>query len=96
MANGRANTSKTINPAITGEICVELSFVSFLLAEAALDQLDFNVAEKAFVKYENYQGIQFVKRFVFLIFCVLKISTYESHLQHNFQNLSYYIISQTG
>merc|ERR1719375_1012597 len=33
-----------------------------LLAEAALDSLDFAVAEKAFVRYEDYQGIQFVKR----------------------------------
>merc|ERR1740138_86944 len=33
-----------------------------LLAEAALDQLDFSVAEKAFVRFEDYQGIQTVKR----------------------------------
>jgi len=33
-----------------------------LLAEAALDQLDFGVAEKAFVRFEEYQGIQLVKR----------------------------------
>ncbi|CAE8633546.1 unnamed protein product [Polarella glacialis] len=33
-----------------------------LLAEAALDQLDFAVAEKAFVRFEDYQGIQLVKR----------------------------------
>jgi len=33
-----------------------------LLAEAALDQLDFNIAEKAFVRFEDYQGIQLVKR----------------------------------
>lgn len=33
-----------------------------LLAEAALDQLDFAVAEKAFVRYEDYQGILLVKR----------------------------------
>merc|ERR1719221_844585 len=33
-----------------------------LLAEAALDQPDFTVAEKAFVRFEDYQGIQFVKR----------------------------------
>ncbi|CAD7922072.1 unnamed protein product [Amoebophrya sp. A25] len=33
-----------------------------LLAESALDQLEFQVAEKAFVKYEDYAGIQFVKR----------------------------------
>lgn len=33
-----------------------------LLAEAALEQLDFGVAEKAFVRFEDYQGIQLVKR----------------------------------
>merc|ERR1719281_1711489 len=33
-----------------------------LLAEAALDSLDFAVAEKAFVRFEDYQGIQLVKR----------------------------------
>eukprot|EP00929_Paragymnodinium_shiwhaense_P008039 TRINITY_DN111964_c0_g1_i1.p1 TRINITY_DN111964_c0_g1~~TRINITY_DN111964_c0_g1_i1.p1 ORF type:complete len:1227 (-),score=335.65 TRINITY_DN111964_c0_g1_i1:276-3956(-) len=33
-----------------------------LLAEAALDQLEFSVAEKAFVRFEDYQGIQLVKR----------------------------------
>lgn len=33
-----------------------------LLAEAALDQLDFQVAEKAFVRFEDYQGILLVKR----------------------------------
>lgn len=33
-----------------------------LLAEAALDQLDLGVAEKAFVRFEDYQGIQLVKR----------------------------------
>uniref|UniRef100_A0A7S2LS93 Anaphase-promoting complex subunit 4 WD40 domain-containing protein n=1 Tax=Zooxanthella nutricula TaxID=1333877 RepID=A0A7S2LS93_9DINO len=33
-----------------------------LLAESALDQLDFGVAEKAFVRFEDYQGIQLVKR----------------------------------
>mmetsp|Transcript_3004 Transcript_3004/g.7686 ORF Transcript_3004/g.7686 Transcript_3004/m.7686 type:complete len:1249 (+) Transcript_3004:101-3847(+) len=33
-----------------------------LLAEAALDQLDFVVADKAFVRFEDYQGIQLVKR----------------------------------
>jgi WD repeat-containing protein 35 len=33
-----------------------------LLAEAALDQLEFSVAEKAFVRFEDFQGIQLVKR----------------------------------
>eukprot|EP00438_Fugacium_kawagutii_P031845 Skav220906 [mRNA] locus=scaffold1585:29666:48439:- [translate_table: standard] len=35
---------------------------SRLLAEAALEQLEFSVAEKAFVRFEDYQGIQLVKR----------------------------------
>jgi len=33
-----------------------------LVAEAALEKLDFQVADKAFVQCSDYQGIQFVKR----------------------------------
>jgi len=33
-----------------------------LLAETALEKLDFNIADKAFVMCKDYQGIQFVKR----------------------------------
>ncbi len=33
-----------------------------ILAEAALEQLNFVVADKAFVRCSDYQGIQFVKR----------------------------------
>jgi len=33
-----------------------------LLAETALEKLDFNMADKAFVMCSDYQGIQFVKR----------------------------------
>ena len=33
-----------------------------MLAETALEKLDFNVADKAFVMCKDYQGIQFVKR----------------------------------
>lgn len=33
-----------------------------LLAEAALEKLELEVAEKAFVHSKDYQGIQFVKR----------------------------------
>ena len=33
-----------------------------LLASASLDKLDFKIAEEAFVKCLDYQGIQFVKR----------------------------------
>lgn len=33
-----------------------------LIAEAALEKLDFTIADKAFVQSSDYQGIQFVKR----------------------------------
>ena len=33
-----------------------------ILAESALEQLNFVVADKAFVRCSDYQGIQFVKR----------------------------------
>ena len=33
-----------------------------LLAEAALQQLEFDVSEKGFVACSDYQGIQFIKR----------------------------------
>lgn len=33
-----------------------------LLAEAALQKLDLRMAEKAFVRCKDYQGIEFVKR----------------------------------
>ena len=33
-----------------------------LVAEAALERLDFSVADKAFVQCSDYQGIQFVKK----------------------------------
>lgn len=33
-----------------------------LLGDAALDKLELEMAEKAFVKSKNYQGIYFVKR----------------------------------
>ena len=32
------------------------------MAEAALEKLELEVAEKAFVHSKDYQGIQFVKR----------------------------------
>ena len=42
------------------------SYVSYvyrkLLAEASLRELEFEMAEKAFVKCEDYHGIQFVKQ----------------------------------
>ena len=36
--------------------------LSRLLAEAALEKLEFDLAEKSFVACSDYQGIQFVKR----------------------------------
>jgi len=33
-----------------------------LLAESALEQLNLKVAEQAFVRCKDYQGIEFVKR----------------------------------
>jgi WD repeat-containing protein 35 len=33
-----------------------------LIAESALDKLNFNIAERAFVKNEDYFGVQFVTR----------------------------------
>ena len=33
-----------------------------LLAESSLERLDLEVAEKAFVRCQDYQGIKFVKR----------------------------------
>jgi hypothetical protein len=33
-----------------------------LLAESALEQLNLKVAEQAFVRCRDYQGIEFVKR----------------------------------
>lgn len=33
-----------------------------ILAEAALEKLDFAIADKAFVRYSDYQGIRFVQR----------------------------------
>ena len=33
-----------------------------LLADSALEQLQLEMAERAFVRCQNYEGIQFVKR----------------------------------
>lgn len=37
-------------------------FFRRLLAESALEKLDLEVAEKAFVRCQDYQGIKFVKK----------------------------------
>lgn len=42
--------------------CIMLVFHRRLLAEAALQKLDLQTAEKAFVCCKDYQGIKFVKR----------------------------------
>ena len=45
-------------------ICQMGFFVSYrrLLAESALEQLNLKVAEQAFVRCKDFQGIEFVKR----------------------------------
>ena len=43
-------------------IWIYFSFYRRLLAESALEKLDLEVAEKAFVKCQDYQGIKFVKK----------------------------------
>ncbi len=50
-----------------------------LLAENALERLDFAVAERAFVKCADYQGIQFVKQLKILDVCI-HMSFYNSSL----------------
>lgn len=35
-----------------------------LLAESSLERLDLEMAEKAFVRCQDYQGIKFVKRLI--------------------------------
>ena len=45
-----------------------------LLAEAAIEKLELEVAEKAFVHSRDYQGIQFVKRLKKLDVCEPLIS----------------------
>lgn len=47
-----------------------------LLAESALEKLDLEVAEKAFVRCQDYQGIKFVKKLnkldvSFLLVCIV-------------------------
>lgn len=42
--------------------CNSLSIYRRLLSEAALQQLDLQVAEQSFVRCKNYSGIEFVKR----------------------------------
>ena len=50
-----------------------------LLAESSLERLELEVAEKAFVRCQDYQGIKFVKKLAkldvslllsFVLFCV--------------------------
>ena len=42
--------------------CHEFSFPRRLLAESALEQLNLKIADQAFVRCKDYQGIEFVKR----------------------------------
>ena len=42
----------------------ELNNCRRLLAESSLERLDLEMAEKAFVRCQDYQGIEFVKRLI--------------------------------
>jgi len=42
-----------------------------LLAESSLERLELEVADKAFVRCQDYQGIRFVKRLAKLDVCLL-------------------------
>jgi len=50
--------------------------LSRLLAEAALEKLEFDLAEKSFVQCSDYQGIQFVKRLRELVRCIFLLLDY--------------------
>ena len=58
-----------------------------LLAESSLDKLELDMAEKAFVRSSDYQGIQFVKRLKMLdvrflyiyCTCIFLCSLYHPH-----------------
>lgn len=50
-----------------------------LLAESALEQLNLKVAEQAFVRCKDYQGIEFVKRLGNLQVCCICIQGYGTH-----------------
>ncbi len=58
---------------VWGEGCGLTSCVGMhrkLLGESALEKLELETAEKAFVKSRDYQGIYFVKRLKKLSVCV--------------------------
>jgi len=52
-----------------------------LVAEAALERLDFSVADKAFVQCSDYQGIQFVKKLKILNSKVLQRAEVETYFK---------------
>lgn len=69
-----------------------------LLAESALEQLNLKVAEQAFVRCKDYQGIEFVKRlgnlqvcFIFKMWlntqCLMYMFMWKSWLIWNYDNL---------
>lgn len=69
-----------------------------LLAESALEQLNLKVAEQAFVRCKDYQGIEFVKRlgnlqvcFIFKMWlntqCLMYMFMWKSWLIWNYYNL---------
>ena len=51
-----------------------------LLAESSLERLELEVAEKAFVRCQDYQGIKFVKRLAKLDVSLVQFKTFVSIL----------------
>ena len=51
-----------------------------LLAESSLERLELEVAEKAFVRCQDYQGIKFVKRLAKLDVSLVWVKTFVSIL----------------
>ena len=61
-----------------------------LLAESSLERLELEVAEKAFVRCQDYQGIKFVKKLAkldvslllsFVLFCVCLVGCFSSRMR---------------
>ena len=71
-----------------------LCYCRRLLAESSLERLELEVAEKAFVRCQDYQGIKFVKRLAkldvslvsFKNFYVLKKRYLPAHVQLLFRS----------
>lgn len=55
-----------------------------LLGESALEKLELDMAEKAFVKSKDYQGIYFVKRLKKLNVCLYTCIHMHTHAHNTF------------